>query len=507
MSLNTGCVEGWTSVFPSSVSDQISSKKFVKRLFTIALSTVVYVRKVLDESSFDDRNVSGLALKIIRPHCEMSSLLLTWLRGCFDSIEKCYLEQVLVGIFTDTENMNMMQEVYNFTFIHHDKSSQLMFKGFKSKHHEISNFETIQSDTVSLLMTLKKTFESLKPQEVAPYMTMKLIFTKDTPSNYNPPGFVESIYKEFKFNTSAVSLMDRKVNTSFHILSLQVLADSSILNESNHLIENGVKSSSLEDTSKSSEYNFGPSQISNSTKTSLRTKLSYILIEVDPDEAKRKINCPCGVKLDNGPFMLCKLCKRYRHSACFGFIDQEKSVLTDSCHECSPDDTKYSLIDDNEILRSIGLVSMELCCLWRRSILFFVLNTNFFKSKFMNFTESEKHAELMLIIAERNGFISENNSQSGTVKYTVNTKAVMESLRSNHINLISPTGSMVTKTDTVIRNASSKHTQESFNLKRIILSPEVRMFEITERMKDRERIDSRIKVPLQKPKRLKKFPR
>ena len=80
----------WSKCFPTKFSTETSSCTFVKKLLTVAVSNITYLRSMFPEQVYANRTMDGLPLKILKGNndCPEAQSLANWLMGAFDALEK-----------------------------------------------------------------------------------------------------------------------------------------------------------------------------------------------------------------------------------------------------------------------------------------------------------------------------------------------------------------------------------------------------------------------------------
>ncbi|OII75340.1 uncharacterized protein cubi_01861 [Cryptosporidium ubiquitum] len=210
-----------------------------------AVSSVAYLRNLFDEEAFEDKNVSGLQLKVLRPFNHESKLILNWLEdGVFDALEKQYLKLLVFGIHGECDELI---ESYHFHFNYSEGGTNINLKR-KSKDQELSNSQEINSygcctkeyarqQTVQLLRALILLTQSLSPLPESRYMSMKLWYYEDrVPSDYEPNHFRPARSSDIlSFNEIPIDTVVGNVDTKFHTLSVKVKSAVENYNDNSEL--------------------------------------------------------------------------------------------------------------------------------------------------------------------------------------------------------------------------------------------------------------------------------
>ena len=87
-------------MFPSKLETEAKSVQFVKKLVTLTVSNITYLRNMFPEDAYSNRSLDKLPLKILKqnnPH-KNAATLASWLVGAFDAIEKKYLKEMMLVV-------------------------------------------------------------------------------------------------------------------------------------------------------------------------------------------------------------------------------------------------------------------------------------------------------------------------------------------------------------------------------------------------------------------------
>ena len=58
--------DNWTKMFPAKVESQQASLVYVKKLLSVGLSTITYLRSMFPEEAYARKNLNGLKLMILK---------------------------------------------------------------------------------------------------------------------------------------------------------------------------------------------------------------------------------------------------------------------------------------------------------------------------------------------------------------------------------------------------------------------------------------------------------
>ncbi|OII78156.1 HORMA domain-containing protein [Cryptosporidium andersoni] len=199
-----------------------------------AVSSVAYLRNLFDEEAFEDKNVSGLQLKVLRPFNNESKLILNWLEdGVFDALEKEYLKLLVFGIHGSCDELI---ESYHFYFSYNangmtdincervTNENKVIGSSRIGNEYSGCSKEYARQQTIQLLRTLILLTQSLSPLPEIRYMSMKLWYYEDkVPSDYEPNHFRPARTSDIlSYGDIPMDTTIGNVETKFHSLSVKV---------------------------------------------------------------------------------------------------------------------------------------------------------------------------------------------------------------------------------------------------------------------------------------------
>ena len=93
----------WNKTFPAKMETDTKSCVFVKKLLTVSISNITYLRSMFPEEAYSNRSMDGLPLKILmeKNNCKAAAVLASWMVGAFDALERKYLRELLFIIYVD----------------------------------------------------------------------------------------------------------------------------------------------------------------------------------------------------------------------------------------------------------------------------------------------------------------------------------------------------------------------------------------------------------------------
>ncbi|XP_034411166.1 zebrafish testis-expressed 38 [Cyclopterus lumpus] len=232
----------WTQLFLKDLKTQQESLVFIKRMMAVAVSSITYLRGIFPEDAYKSRYLEDLCIKVLRQDCNTpgASKVVKWMMGCFDALEKQYLQIVFIGVYTNPDEPNCILESYQFKFKYTEKGPEMDIL----RCNDVKMQVTLDDTKRASVLLIRKLFLLMQNLDVLPnnvHLTMKLYYYDDiTPADYQPPGFKEGECDSLWFEGMAVHFKVGEVQTAFHTLRVRVSAEQSRLEklqEGNHMRE------------------------------------------------------------------------------------------------------------------------------------------------------------------------------------------------------------------------------------------------------------------------------
>ncbi|XP_024833258.1 HORMA domain-containing protein 2 isoform X2 [Bos taurus] len=209
------------TVFPSQITNEHESLIMVKKLFATSISCITYLRGLFPESSYGERHLDDLSLKILREDkkCPGSLHIIKWIQGCFDALEKRYLRMAVLTKVT---------EIYQFKFKYTKEGATMDFDSSNTSFESGTNSEDIKKASVLLIRKLYMLMQNLGPLPNDVILTMTLhYYNAVTPNDYQPPGFKEGVSSHLLlFEGEPVNLQVGMVSTGFHSMKVKVTTEA-----------------------------------------------------------------------------------------------------------------------------------------------------------------------------------------------------------------------------------------------------------------------------------------
>ncbi|XP_029423191.1 HORMA domain-containing protein 2 [Nannospalax galili] len=217
------------TVFPSQVTNEHESLVMVKKLFATSISCITYLRGLFPESSYKDRHLDDLSLKILREDkkCPGSLHIIKWIQGCFDALERRYLHMAVLTLYTNPKEPEKVTEIYQFKFKYTKEGTSMDFDSSNTSFESGTKSEDTKKACTLLIRQLYLLMQNLGPLPNDVILTMKLhYYNSVTPNDYQPPGFKEEVNSHFLlFEGEPVSLQMGSVSSGFHRMKLKVTTE------------------------------------------------------------------------------------------------------------------------------------------------------------------------------------------------------------------------------------------------------------------------------------------
>ncbi|KAM6918266.1 zebrafish testis-expressed 38 [Xenentodon cancila] len=214
----------WTGLFLNDLKTRQESVIFVKRMMAVAVSSITYLRGIFPEYAYRSRYLEDLCIKVLRENCNTpgASKVVKWLMGCFDALERQYLQIICMGVYTNPEDPNCIIESYKFNFRYTEKGPEMDIL----RNNDVKMQVTLDDTKRASVLLIRKLFLLMQNLDALPnnvYLTMKLYYYDDiTPAEYQPPGFKEGVSDSMWFEGMPVHFRVGEVHTAYHSLKVQV---------------------------------------------------------------------------------------------------------------------------------------------------------------------------------------------------------------------------------------------------------------------------------------------
>ncbi|XP_057713492.1 zebrafish testis-expressed 38 isoform X2 [Corythoichthys intestinalis] len=218
----------WLGLFPNDLKNKAGSLAFVKRMLAVAVSTITYLRGIFPENAYRSKYLEDLCIKILREDDSATgaSKVVKWLFGCFDALDKQYLQIIFIGVFTSENAPNCITESYSFKFKYTTQGPEMDIL----KNNDVAWKVTLEDTKKATVVLIRKLFLLTQNLSVLPdnvHLTMKLYYYDDiTPADYEPPGFKKGTCDSLLFEGTAVDFTLGDIQTTFHTFQVRVSAES-----------------------------------------------------------------------------------------------------------------------------------------------------------------------------------------------------------------------------------------------------------------------------------------
>ncbi|XP_074858781.1 HORMA domain-containing protein 1-like isoform X2 [Carettochelys insculpta] len=219
------CENQWATLFPREIKTHQQSLVLVKRIMAVAVSVITYFRGIFPEDAYNTRYLEDMCVKVLREDSiyPRASKIVKWMKGCFEALEKKYLQMMILGVQKNATNPNNMIESYEFKFRYTSTGSEMDVYSNKKTNLSNNTTEDIKRTCLLLINNLYFLKENIvyRPNDVS--LTMKLFYYADvTPAEYQPPGFKEGESEFIFFEGIPVHVKVGEIETFFHMLKLKI---------------------------------------------------------------------------------------------------------------------------------------------------------------------------------------------------------------------------------------------------------------------------------------------
>ncbi|CAH8615111.1 unnamed protein product [Schistosoma bovis] len=367
-------------MFPNELGVELQSLVFIKKLFAVAVSYVLYFRDIFPESAFHDKQLEGIELKILKESSILpaSSKIVYWLKGCFDAIDRHFLKSATIALYLSDKDLHPSKiceyniiESYCFRLSYGQEKLSLDLKTENKREPsticEISNCSEIEvrNATLNLLKNIRTAGERLSKLPSELMITMKLQYYDEvTPESYVPPGFKHADNVIFNFEEDNINIRLGNVKTAHHSIKMHIQT-------SRRLLTGSVKSTkSTQEDESIHELSLGSLNASKVNENDdLTLSFQQQTLRSDENELESyEARCPCGVNKDDGVMILCDGCDKWQHAVCFRILqegDVPTSHVCEICAKLKPELLQTGGITD-ETIQNLGVEARKATCLFRR---------------------------------------------------------------------------------------------------------------------------------------------
>ena len=218
----------WSKTFPNKIETRTKSCLFVKKLLTVSVSNITYLRSMFPEEAYANKSMDGLPLKILKENNKVkeAATLASWLVGAFDPIEKGYLKELLLLVYLDSSCRETILEMYTFQFSYSGTHvSCQVLQGEEKKEVGVIDQNSVYKSTRHLLKQIISLTQSLRPLPSTAFLSMKLLYYDDvTPEDYEPPGYGPAVNVDAETPLGRFDTVAGEVSTRHHTIHLRVQA-------------------------------------------------------------------------------------------------------------------------------------------------------------------------------------------------------------------------------------------------------------------------------------------
>jgi len=325
-------VAQWAKIFPAKIKSQQQSVLFVKKLLTVSLSNIAYLRSMFPEEVYAEKSLGGLKIKTLKEKTdnEEARTLTKWLIGAFDAIERSYLREMTFIIYLDEHKPEDVHEKYTFYFKYDDGGEASFSMSKLDENNKETEMFNIRETTRTLLRNIVVMTNSMDPLPKSAYLAIKLAYYDDaTPMDYEPEGFSATTLDELPMSTP---ISVGGVVTNHHGMKLSMAT---------RLVKEHAESSRV---------------VNN----------NYITSDIESQsQVEGGISCVCENSTSDPLVLTCFGCKKNQHGACYRVLSAKDIPAKHICVKCADDSNPST---DPKLIKMIAK-NPELAsatCLYRR---------------------------------------------------------------------------------------------------------------------------------------------
>jgi len=365
--------KAWTKVFPNKLTTEQGSLMFVKRLMTVAISNITYIRGMFPEDAYANRSLNKLSLKILKEKTdhENAGILAGWLLGAFEAIEKKYLKSLMLSVYVDPSCPNTVHEMYIFRFSYPGGVPTCEVQGTNKQSAKVAQ-DDIYRSTQNLLRTVLLITQGLGPLPTSAYLSIKLTYYDEvTPTDYEPTGYCATDIIDPILPSGVQRYDSGKVSTAHHGVKLKVVAlprdivgeentsavitDDYLCSQStvNHGSQSREDSTQIENTSSVSQSH------SQCVSNDMEIQSASLL------DQYQTVLCSCRNTHPDPLMLVCYFCSRSQHAACYRILEKAKVPATHCCVPCSQEDLTR-VCTDLKLVKMSAKADVSGTCIFRR---------------------------------------------------------------------------------------------------------------------------------------------
>jgi len=406
----------WTKLFPPKVHTEQQSLMYVKKFVTVAVSTLTFLRSMIDDEAFADKSLGKVKVKIINGDSgnQQAKLLNKWLCGAFDAIEKKYLKEMSLCVHEDPEAPEDVLEKYTFTFNYINGISS--FNMEKNGAAGSNYMGSLMGTTRTILRDVATITEGLDKLPNKASLTMLLAYYDHTPDEYEPEGFTPSDIVEKPLPHWTFKRSFGKVDTKHHSLSLRVDTRQVPVKESHPVTNNFVQSQSEAGT-----------------------------------QSQTFVDCVCRSSSLDEIMLTCAICSHQQHGACYRILSRDQEPSQHFCVNCCNDDDQPCT--DRKLAKNKDDSRAVITCLLRRIMSRvcsrFDVDLNQVQNE-MNLEDDLFQALLKLL--KKHELINEDMSiNQGNMEYGMKIIFGIKERPKDELHLLQKTGSMNLNENRVVK--------------------------------------------------------
>ncbi|KFD60529.1 hypothetical protein M514_11587 [Trichuris suis] len=357
-------------ILTSLVNNRTESIYYVKTLIAVAISSICYYRKLFPVDVYEDHEFEGTKLKILVGRRNSAIQLIQCMNGCYDSIDRRYLRQIMFGVCDNCEYPEVLTDCYIFTIDYADDGDAAL--RLHTNGNDLSVLST-KGSTLRILQAIRMLCQHLEPLPKEAGISLKIVYYDErTPPDYEPVGFMPAESERFSYRkkngfSETIELNMGKVETRFHALHMGIKYASYMGNQINR--QKLMTSSFGGVQHRATGHHSLPLYNGLSKKCQL---LAYHQV----------CKCPCEREHVEPAMLFCVSCKTFQHSVCYGKATNESNAAVQQdtvCLQCAMKNSRATCHDPSMV--SLAEDQAKDQCLYRQTLYFLLKSRSMFVSK------------------------------------------------------------------------------------------------------------------------------
>ena len=211
----------WTSVFKTeTITTPKQSLDFMRKFAAVGISTILYLRTNLPDDTFSVKPLDGIRVSMLTPSHPRAKEICEAVQNGMKSLKEGYLREFWILFYPNSTSDDII-ESHKFSFTEPQKSGESRGSGDDAKTNTM-----VKKATLKMLRNMATYNQACLNLPDGASMGFRLIYSDETPKDYNPPGFVTLSPNAFQMKyldgTDPKSFRIGDIATSFHRVDVEM---------------------------------------------------------------------------------------------------------------------------------------------------------------------------------------------------------------------------------------------------------------------------------------------